>query len=679
MVQETQRSIAAVWMKAIPESREGIVTITVASSSSFSSSSQYNVLNDSKYDSMPAEFARPLKGHDIKARLINFDRDDGDDDGDDTLCPITDPFDAMDKHAREGTNIWGSSHTDAGIDKNFGVTVGDTVISQGLDAHNGDDDLCLSDKPVALLVSRGNCTFEDKAMEALTNPPYPLLQNQHQNYRTAVSYLIIYDNQPHEQEQQYRNPLYHIEDDSNDTHPSPPLIRMNATNKDKKILMEDMPITLFFVSHETGMALKQAMHDSDQYPPNDGSGKDEDCNDKGGVMVTFNLKDSLYEHRNHVEGGFVPRDYHSGYYKSHSIDMTKDTDNDDGNTEDDNYYPSYQADPTRLLLVQMITAVSLMFTFFFCIGCLMVCCCGHPGEEGWFTISLDGNGVVFGRAESDGDAEVRLLTEEEVLNLPQVGFIARRDSDDGDSDNGDLELGPSKSMDADDTSPETLLIRGHIDTDSTTGSSPVARSQPLRHQCSSSLNHDSLSFNAMCSICLEEYEEGEMLRMLPCHHMFHTECIVPWLTERFPNCPLCKAHVIAEQQETEDGNLEDDDEEVGAAVEGQEGDDDNSIYDEEVMEGRGGIERNDEPSFRNFFEIMASRRNAINASAAADAARNEVENDRIFHQQQSSDNVGNGGRGGESLSHADQVMSNLSTPLLQDSRSPGRSSSSSLS
>merc|ERR1719491_1607423 len=81
MVQETQRSIAAVWMKAIPESREGIVTITVASSSSFSSSSQYNVLNDSKYDSMPAEFARPLKGHDIKARLINFDRDDGDDDG----------------------------------------------------------------------------------------------------------------------------------------------------------------------------------------------------------------------------------------------------------------------------------------------------------------------------------------------------------------------------------------------------------------------------------------------------------------------------------------------------------------------------------------------------------------------------------------------------------------------
>ena len=46
-----------------------------------------------------------------------------------------------------------------------------------------------------------------------------------------------------------------------------------------------------------------------------------------------------------------------------------------------------------------------------------------------------------------------------------------------------------------------------------------------------------------CAICLEEFEEGEKLRQLPCQHYFHTDCIVPWLTERQPCCPLCKQDV----------------------------------------------------------------------------------------------------------------------------------------
>ena len=47
----------------------------------------------------------------------------------------------------------------------------------------------------------------------------------------------------------------------------------------------------------------------------------------------------------------------------------------------------------------------------------------------------------------------------------------------------------------------------------------------------------------MCSICLEEYEVGEQLRLLPCKHCFHTDCILPWLTQRSPMCPLCKCDI----------------------------------------------------------------------------------------------------------------------------------------
>eukprot|EP00164_Ancoracysta_twista_P001719 GFYU01002253.1.p1 GENE.GFYU01002253.1~~GFYU01002253.1.p1 ORF type:complete len:990 (-),score=223.13 GFYU01002253.1:306-3275(-) len=54
------------------------------------------------------------------------------------------------------------------------------------------------------------------------------------------------------------------------------------------------------------------------------------------------------------------------------------------------------------------------------------------------------------------------------------------------------------------------------------------------------LKHDDPS----CCICLAEYEEGEEIRGLPCHHVFHRNCIDGWLTSnREPVCPLCKVNV----------------------------------------------------------------------------------------------------------------------------------------
>lgn len=45
-----------------------------------------------------------------------------------------------------------------------------------------------------------------------------------------------------------------------------------------------------------------------------------------------------------------------------------------------------------------------------------------------------------------------------------------------------------------------------------------------------------------CPICIEEFQAGETLRQLPCHHQFHTECIVPWL-DRHSVCPMCKVEL----------------------------------------------------------------------------------------------------------------------------------------
>jgi len=56
--------------------------------------------------------------------------------------------------------------------------------------------------------------------------------------------------------------------------------------------------------------------------------------------------------------------------------------------------------------------------------------------------------------------------------------------------------------------------------------------------------------SSCCSICLDEFRSGEVLRLLPrCDHAFHTECILPWLTERQGCCPMCKVPVLPDEQQ----------------------------------------------------------------------------------------------------------------------------------
>lgn len=53
-----------------------------------------------------------------------------------------------------------------------------------------------------------------------------------------------------------------------------------------------------------------------------------------------------------------------------------------------------------------------------------------------------------------------------------------------------------------------------------------------------------------CSVCLGEFREAELLRLLPvCGHAFHLHCIDAWLKAR-ANCPLCRANALPESPPT---------------------------------------------------------------------------------------------------------------------------------
>ncbi|KAL8977814.1 MAG: hypothetical protein Q9205_006463 [Flavoplaca limonia] len=43
-----------------------------------------------------------------------------------------------------------------------------------------------------------------------------------------------------------------------------------------------------------------------------------------------------------------------------------------------------------------------------------------------------------------------------------------------------------------------------------------------------------------CSVCTDDFTKGQDVRVLPCNHKFHPECIDPWLLNVSGTCPMCR-------------------------------------------------------------------------------------------------------------------------------------------
>ncbi|KAF6096709.1 ring finger protein 126 [Phyllostomus discolor] len=52
-----------------------------------------------------------------------------------------------------------------------------------------------------------------------------------------------------------------------------------------------------------------------------------------------------------------------------------------------------------------------------------------------------------------------------------------------------------------------------------------------------------------CPVCKDDYELGEHVRQLPCNHLFHDGCIVPWL-EQHDSCPVCRKSLTGQNTAT---------------------------------------------------------------------------------------------------------------------------------
>ncbi|CAH1992467.1 unnamed protein product [Acanthoscelides obtectus] len=53
-----------------------------------------------------------------------------------------------------------------------------------------------------------------------------------------------------------------------------------------------------------------------------------------------------------------------------------------------------------------------------------------------------------------------------------------------------------------------------------------------------------------CPVCLKDHVKDETPKRMPCKHLFHNECIMPWLAKT-NSCPLCRYELPTDDEDYE--------------------------------------------------------------------------------------------------------------------------------
>lgn len=131
-----------------------------------------------------------------------------------------------------------------------------------------------------------------------------------------------------------------------------------------------------------------------------------------------------------------------------------------------------------------------------------------------------------------------LLVDQFVLDRIPLAEIENVSS--GNEHNHEVQNNATDTMtdpEVEDVSNETEACAGNHE------EQPVAQEESATDETTYKSSTESES--ETCPICLDDFEDGADVKVLPCQHFFHVNCINPWLEGRSGRCPLCKQDAIA--------------------------------------------------------------------------------------------------------------------------------------
>ncbi|KDP38883.1 hypothetical protein JCGZ_05040 [Jatropha curcas] len=71
---------------------------------------------------------------------------------------------------------------------------------------------------------------------------------------------------------------------------------------------------------------------------------------------------------------------------------------------------------------------------------------------------------------------------------------------------------------------------------------PPAAASAIEALAMVKITQEHLIKDSTCPVCKDEFELGGEVRELPCKHLYHSDCIVPWLSMH-NTCPVCRYEV----------------------------------------------------------------------------------------------------------------------------------------
>ncbi|XP_066380326.1 E3 ubiquitin-protein ligase RING1-like [Miscanthus floridulus] len=127
----------------------------------------------------------------------------------------------------------------------------------------------------------------------------------------------------------------------------------------------------------------------------------------------------------------------------------------------------------------------------------------------------------------EGGANIQVLLDDPSVNLgsgPGLGRI-------GGASFGDYFVGPGLEQ----------LIEQLAENDPNRYGTPPAAKSALSSLPDVVVTHTMVAAaeGAECAVCKEDFSPGEVAKQMPCKHIYHTDCIVPWL-ELHNSCPICR-------------------------------------------------------------------------------------------------------------------------------------------